>query len=95
MHSNDTVKEFMKNGGNIIFAELLDIKNAVEYWSSEYEFSKEEKQILEDIYQRKIDSYEKKIILTKDECNLLKRHLEEGYWESIESFKEMNLIAKY
>lgn len=95
MHSNDTVEEFMKNGGNIIFAELLDTKNAVEYWSSEYEFSKEEKQILEDIYQRRGESYTGKMFLNQEEDILLKRYSEEGYQESIESFKEMNIIAKY
>lgn len=71
--------------------EFMEIEKAIEWWVLEYEFSKEEKEMLLDVYQRKINNYGKTVYLTKKESNLIKKYSAEGYKESCLSFQDLNI----
>lgn len=92
--SVDKVDIFLENGGDIISAEFMEMKKAIEWWKSEYDFSEEEQKMLLDVYERKISNHEKTIHLTKDEINLIKKYSDEGYKESYASFQELNIMAE-
>ena len=91
IRSVDQIDDFLKNGGDIISVEFMEIEKAIEWWVLEYEFSKEEKEMLLAVYQRKINNHGKTIHLTKEESNLIKKYSAEGYKESCLSFQELNI----
>jgi len=91
IYTNDSVKEMLINGGNLLEYQLMDIEMAILAWKNEYDMNEEQVQLLKSLYKRKIDNPDNPITLSQREIELLGRD-DEGLRESRISFEEMGVF---
>ncbi len=89
-YSIDSFEEMEEHGGFLLEIPLLDKESAMERLEEEYELTEEQIELLQIVYERKIQSENEEIILSKDEVAMIGTDDSEGLKVSKESFEEMN-----
>ncbi|KXI76275.1 hypothetical protein ACS52_17745 [Bacillus cereus] len=90
-YSIDSFEEMEEHGGFLLETPLLDKESAMERLEEEYELTEEQIELLQIVYERKIQSKNEEIILSKDEVAMIGTDDSEGLEVSKVSFKEMNI----
>ncbi|QWU47497.1 hypothetical protein [Bacillus sp. NP247] len=90
-YSIDSFEEMEEHGGFLLEIPLLDTGSAIERLEEEYELTEEQIEILQLVYERKIQSPNEEIILSKEEVAMIGTDESEGLEVSKESFEEMNI----
>ncbi|MFV1457233.1 hypothetical protein [Bacillus mycoides] len=91
-YSIDTFEEFQKHGGFLIEMQLEDITSLMEILEEEYEMTEQQLNLLQLIFDKKINAPEEKIVLSEGEVDIIDISEEEGRDESEELFKELNIV---
>ena len=93
IYSKDNFDDFMSSGGDLIKAELMDTKQAFEYFADDYDcdINDQRFKLAKSIYNRKTADPNGRIILNKEEIAMIGSVDKEGMKESISSFREMNI----
>ena len=90
-YSIDSFEEMEENGGFLLEIPMLDTKSAIERLEEEYELTEEQIDLLQLVYERKIQNPTEEITLSKEEVAMIGTNDSEGLEESKESFEEMNI----
>lgn len=90
--SVDSQSEMLKNGCDLIERQLLDIKEAVDAWKDYYDMSKEQVDLLESVFKRKVAQPLGEIVLLKSEVAMIGSTEQEGLDESRASFEEIKIL---
>ncbi|MEK4935201.1 MULTISPECIES: hypothetical protein [Bacillus] len=90
-YSIDSFEEMEENGGFLLEIPMLDTKSAIERLEEEYELTEEQINLLQLVYERKIQNPTEEITLSKEEVAMIGTNDSEGLEESKESFEEMNI----
>ncbi|MDP7978548.1 hypothetical protein [Bacillus multifaciens] len=94
-YSMDLFEELQEQGGFLLEIQMLDTASAMEALEEEYEMSNEQLQLLKLVYEKRIQSPEGEIKLSKDEVALIGTSDIEGLKESKTSFEEMNITWEF
>lgn len=90
-YSIDSFEEMEENGGFLLEIPLLDTESAIERLEEEYELTEEQIELLQLVYERKIQNPNEGITLSKEEVAMIVTDDDEGLEVSKESFEEMNI----
>ena len=72
----------------------MDYTSAIDAWREYYKMSKDQIELLESLYNRKVERNESNIVLTKNEIKVLGTDDIEGLRESQNSFEEIGIMFK-
>ncbi|AEV67536.1 hypothetical protein [Acetivibrio clariflavus] len=87
----DSFEDMWQNGGFLLERQISDFNSAVNGWIEYYDMSDVQVSLLKSIYVRKIANPKDKIILSKDEIDMIESREPEGLKESKISFEEINI----
>ncbi len=90
-YSIDSFEEMEENGGFLLEIPLLDTESAIERLEEEYEMTEAQIDLLQLVYERKIQNPNEEILLSKEEVAMIGTNDSEGLEVSKESFEEMNI----
>ncbi|OFD71036.1 hypothetical protein BWGOE8_49770 [Bacillus mycoides] len=90
-YSIDSFEEMGEHGGFLLEIPLLDTESAIERLEEEYELTEEQIELLQLVYERKIQNPNEEIMLSKEEVAMIGTDDGEGLEVSKESFEEMNI----
>ncbi|MGG1167446.1 MULTISPECIES: hypothetical protein [Bacillus cereus group] len=90
-YSIDSFEEMEEHGGFLLEIPLLDTESAVERLEEEYELTEEQIELLQLVYERKIQNPNEGITLSKEEVAMIGTDDDDGLEVSKESFEEMNI----
>ncbi|MBW3492020.1 hypothetical protein [Bacillus sp. FDAARGOS_1420] len=90
-YSIDSFEEMEEHGGFLLEIPLLDTESAMERLEEEYELTEEQLELLQVVYERKIQNPNKEIKLSKEEVAMIGTDDEEGLEVCKDSFEEMNI----
>lgn len=88
--SNDNYENLIEKGMDIIEIQLLDIENGLKAWEDYYEMNEIEINLSKRLFNKRI-SHDKKIILTKEETDILFELAGENIDECEESLNEISM----
>lgn len=91
-YSIDSFEEMEEHGGFLLEIPLLDTGSAIERLEEEYELTEEQIELLQLVYERKIENPNEEIKLSKEEVAMIGTDDSEGLEVSKASFEEMNII---
>ena len=94
LYSNDEHDDMYKYGGFLLFRQVMTLNDSIVAWKEYYDMTKEQSDLLESIFTRKVSNPTATIILTKEEVDLIGTDNEEGINESKTSFNEINIEWK-
>lgn len=80
-----------EHGGFLLEIPLLDTESAMERLEEEYELTEEQIELLQLVYEKKIQRPNEEIKLSKEEVAMIGTEDSEGLEVSKESFEEMNI----
>ncbi|PGO24123.1 hypothetical protein CN984_22245 [Bacillus cereus] len=90
-YSIDSFEEMEEHGGFLLEIPLLDTESAMERLEEEYELTEEQLELLQVVYERKIQNPNEEIKLSKEEVAMIGTDDEEGMEVCKDSFEEMNI----
>ncbi|MES9667152.1 hypothetical protein [Bacillus nitratireducens] len=90
-YSIDSFEEMEEHGGFLLEIPLLDTESAIERLEEEYELTEEQIDLLQLVYERKIQNLNEGITLSKEEVAMIGTEDDEGLEVSKKSFEEMNI----
>lgn len=90
-YSIDPFEEMEEHGGFLLEIPLLDTESAIERLEEEYELTAEQIELLQFVYERKIQNPNEKIKLSKEEVAMIGTEGSERLEVSKASFEEMNI----
>jgi hypothetical protein len=90
-YSIDSFEEMEEHGGFLLEIPLLDTESAIERLEEEYELTEEQIDLLQLVYERKIQNPNEGIMLSKEEVAMIGTEDDEGLKVSKASFEEMNI----
>ncbi|PGA90947.1 hypothetical protein [Bacillus toyonensis] len=90
-YSNDSFEEMEEHGGFLLEIPLLDTESAIDRLEEEYELTAEQIELLQFVYERKIQNPNEEIKLFKEEVEMIGTDNSEGLEVSKASFEEMNI----
>lgn len=90
-YSIDPFEEMEEHGGFLLEIPLLDTELAIERLEEEYELTAEQIELLQFVYERKIQNPNEKIKLSKEEVAMIGTDDSERLEVSKASFEEMNI----
>ncbi|OUB16011.1 hypothetical protein BK708_24175 [Bacillus thuringiensis serovar yunnanensis] len=90
-YSIDSFEEMEEHGGFLLEIPLLDTESAMERLEEEYELTEEQIELLQLVYEKKIQRPNEEIKLSKEEVAMIGTEDSEGLEVSKESFAEMNI----
>ncbi|MBD1373693.1 hypothetical protein IC620_15210 [Hazenella sp. IB182357] len=90
-YSTDSYDLMYQHGGYLLENELLDIQEAFDALTEEYEMTKDQSSLLWSIFKKKIANPNIEILLTKEEIDRIECDDPEGLEESRISFEEINI----
>ncbi|KMN42739.1 hypothetical protein [Bacillus sp. LK2] len=90
-YSIDSFEEMEEHGGFLLEIPLLDIESAIERLEEEYEMTEEQIELLQVVYERKIQNPTEEIMLSKEEVAMIGTDDDEGLEVCKDSFEEMNI----
>ncbi|MDD2377025.1 MAG: hypothetical protein PHD15_05735 [Clostridia bacterium] len=88
----DSFNDMYENGGFLLKRQLMDVDKAIESWKEYYDMSARQSELLRKIFERKIANFDKLIVLTASEIEMIESSNQVGLEESKNSFKELNII---
>lgn len=91
LYSNDTIEELICNGGSLLEYQVMEYEKAISGWAENYDMNTNQVNLLKIIYDRKINSNNQLISISKEEINLIGISDEDGLEESRISFEEMGI----
>ena len=91
LNSNDTVEEFIENGGFLIERELLETRESMNRLIIYYDMTEKQVSLLKSLFEKKINNKDKKIYLSKDDIKLIGTDDYDGLTESRISFEEIDV----
>lgn len=91
LYSNDTTEELFCNGGGLLEYQVVEYEKAVSGWAERYDMNTNQVKLLKIVYDRKINSNNQLISLSKEEIDLIGISDEQGLEESRISFEEMGI----
>lgn len=90
-YSNDTFKDMQNNGAFLLERQMMDECVAFDSWKEYYDMTKQQCDLLKNIYNKKIQHPNNLLILSKEEINMVEADNEEGLNESKISFSEIGI----
>ncbi|HDR7914462.1 TPA: hypothetical protein QCY05_003642 [Bacillus wiedmannii] len=90
-YSIDSFEEMEEHGGFLLEIPLLDLQSAIERLEEEYELTEEQIELLQLVYERKIQNPNEEMMLSKEEVAMIGTDDSEGLEVSKESFEELNV----
>jgi hypothetical protein len=87
----DSYNDFLQYGGKLLRIQTLDSKKAISTWKKYYGMTRQQVDLMESIYVRKIEDPLIPIFLTQEEIEMIGTREPYGLEESITSFQEMGI----
>jgi hypothetical protein len=91
LFSIDTSSEMLKNGGNLLARQMMDVGSAINSWKEYYGMTEKLVLLLKSIYAQKIENPEELIRLSEMEIDMIGIADEDGLNECKTSFEEINI----
>lgn len=91
IYSQDDINKLIENGGFLLERQASDVETALNEWHDYYEMSDAQINLLNSIFQRKIENPSEVIVLTLGEIQMIESADEEGLVESRISFEEIGI----
>lgn len=94
LFTTDSFDDMLQNGGFLLERQVMDFDSAIDEWVEYYDMSDIQVSLLKSIYVRRIANPKGKIILSKDEIDMIESSEHDGLKESKISFEEINISWK-
>ncbi|MFC4812915.1 hypothetical protein [Paenibacillus sp. GCM10023250] len=94
LYSHDSFPEMLRNGGDILEIQVMDIDSAIKSWVDYYDMNVEQVKLLRSIYEKKISNPNQEMKLSEVEVALISSDDQEGLGESKISFEEMGILLE-
>jgi hypothetical protein len=92
MYSNDNVHELLLNGFNNLAFQLSEFEEAIEKIVENYEMNEKQVVLLRELFMQKIGCPQDKIIISKNQLDMIKFDDPQGKIECEVSFSELGFI---
>lgn len=89
LYTNDSIEKAMMGGLSLLEKQFMDYEQALLAWISEYSLNDSQANLLERLYEKKVDSPSELIIVGEHESEKLNPVNEEGLEESAKLFEEL------